>query len=138
MVIAMARFNMIVPSGITAEVADRYRTMLEMASFMDENGFTGVTFEEQHSAENAWNPTPMMNAAMVASQNREPLYDHLCPAAAAPRSRQGGRRLGRARHCERRTGRDCLRLGLPTQRTQTPPQRSVMTSKASRPADYET
>lgn len=68
MVMAMARFNMIVPGGDAAEVADRYRAMLEMASFMDENGFTGVTFEEHHGAENAWSPTPMMNAAMVAAR----------------------------------------------------------------------
>lgn len=71
MVMALARFNMIDPHGDAQQVADRYRAMLEMASYLDQNGFFGLTFEEHHGAENGWSPTPMMNAAMIAARTEK-------------------------------------------------------------------
>ena len=68
MAMSMCRFNMIDPNGDAAQVAERYRAMLEMASFLDRNGFAALTFEEHHGVENGWSPTPMMNAAMIAAR----------------------------------------------------------------------
>ena len=68
MSMSMCRFNMIDPNGDAAQVAERYRAMLEMASFLDRNGFAALTFEEHHGVENGWSPTPMMNAAMIAAR----------------------------------------------------------------------
>jgi len=68
MAMSLARFNMIDPHGDASQVADRYRAMLEMASYLDQNGFTGLTFEEHHGVKNGWSPTPMMNAAMIAAR----------------------------------------------------------------------
>lgn len=70
MAIAFSRFNLIDPKGSPNQVADRYRAMLEMTSFMDENGFFGATFEEHHGATNGWSPTPMMNALAVAARTK--------------------------------------------------------------------
>jgi len=68
MAMSLARFNMIDPHGDASQVADRYRAMLEMASYLDQNGFYGLTFEEHHGVANGWSPTPMMNAAMIAAR----------------------------------------------------------------------
>lgn len=58
MAMSLARFNMIDPHGDASQVADRYRAMLEMASYLDQNGFYGLTFEEHHGVENGWSLPP--------------------------------------------------------------------------------
>ncbi len=67
---AMARFNMIDPAGSPEQVAERYRAFLDMAAYMDENGFFAVSLEEHHGVENGWSPTPLMNAGMVLSRTK--------------------------------------------------------------------
>ncbi len=42
--------------------------MLEMAEFVDKHGFFMATFEEHHGADNAWSPTPLINAATVLAR----------------------------------------------------------------------
>ena len=42
--------------------------MLDMAEFADQNGFFMATFEEHHGADNAWSPTPLMNAGTVLAR----------------------------------------------------------------------
>ena len=67
---SMSRFNMIDPQGSAAQVSDRYRTMLEMASYMDENGYAGISLEEHHGVQDGWSPTPLMNAGMILSRTQ--------------------------------------------------------------------
>lgn len=68
MAVALIRFNMVNPSLDPADLSDRYRAMLEMAEFAERNGFFMATFEEHHGADNAWSPTPLINAAMVLAR----------------------------------------------------------------------
>lgn len=68
MVMSTARFNLIDPTLDPRSVADRYRTMLEMATYCDSNGFYSFTVEEHHGAENGWSPTPLLNAAGITAR----------------------------------------------------------------------
>ncbi len=67
---SLARFNMVDPDGDATAVAERYRAFLEMTSYMDENGFFGVSLEEHHGVENNWSPTPLLNAGMVLARTK--------------------------------------------------------------------
>ena len=68
MPMSLVRFNLIDPSLDAASLSARYKAMLEMAAFADTNGFFMATFEEHHGAENAWSPTPLLNAGAVLSR----------------------------------------------------------------------
>jgi alkanesulfonate monooxygenase SsuD/methylene tetrahydromethanopterin reductase-like flavin-dependent oxidoreductase (luciferase family) len=68
MVLSTARFNMIDTSLDPQAVADRYRAMLEMASYCDGHGFYGFSVEEHHGADNGWSPTPLLNAAGITAR----------------------------------------------------------------------
>ena len=68
MPLSLIRFNLIDPSLDSETLSARYKAMLEMAEFADENGFFMATFEEHHGAENAWSPTPLINAATVLAR----------------------------------------------------------------------
>ena len=68
MSLALIRFNLIDPSLDSQGLSDRYKAMLNMATFADEHGFFMATFEEHHGAENAWSPTPLLNAGAVLSR----------------------------------------------------------------------
>ena len=68
MPMSLVRFNLIDPSLDAASISARYKAMLEMAAFADTNGFFMATFEEHHGAENAWSPTPLLNAGAVLSR----------------------------------------------------------------------
>ena len=65
---SLVRFNLIDPSLDAASISARYKAMSEMAAFADTNGFFMATFEEHHGAENAWSPTPLLNAGAVLSR----------------------------------------------------------------------
>ncbi|MCB0996689.1 MAG: LLM class flavin-dependent oxidoreductase [Acidimicrobiales bacterium] len=66
----MARFNLIDPEGDPSSFSDRYKAMLEMATYCDQNGFVGITVEEHHGAENGWSPTPLLNAGMILARTQ--------------------------------------------------------------------
>ncbi len=63
----------------------RYRAAIEMAAFADQHGFSVVSVEEHHCAENGWLPSPLILAAMIAARTERiavnvtalliPLYD---------------------------------------------------------------
>ena len=63
----------------------RYRAAIEMAAFADQRGFSVVSVEEHHCAENGWLPSPLILAAMIAARTERiavnvtalliPLYD---------------------------------------------------------------
>ena len=65
---SLIRFNLIDPSLNPETLSSRYKAMLEMAEFADKNGFFMATFEEHHGADNAWSPTPLINAATVLAR----------------------------------------------------------------------
>lgn len=63
----------------------RWRAALDMAAFADEQGFSVVSVEEHHCAENGWLPSPLLLAGMIAARTKRiainvtallvPLYD---------------------------------------------------------------
>jgi alkanesulfonate monooxygenase SsuD/methylene tetrahydromethanopterin reductase-like flavin-dependent oxidoreductase (luciferase family) len=65
-----SRFNFVQPHRDAAELSARYRAGLEMASYMDDNGFQLITVEEHHGAENSWSSTPLLNAGMFLARTR--------------------------------------------------------------------
>ena len=68
MAISSARFNLILP-GLDPKVhSEMYRAFLDMATYADQNGFTAITLEEHHGAENGWSPSPLLMAGMVLSR----------------------------------------------------------------------
>ena len=71
MAITSARFNFIQPGLERQEMSDRYRAGLAMAEFVDQAGFTAITLEEHHGAENGWSPTPLVNAGMIFGRTRQ-------------------------------------------------------------------
>lgn len=70
MALTLARFNMVDPEGDAQAVGERYRAFLDMASYMDENDFYGVSLEEHHGVDDGWSPTPLLNAAMVLARTK--------------------------------------------------------------------
>ena len=70
MPLSLIRFNLIDPSLNSESLSLRYQAMLEMAEFVDNHGFFMATFEEHHGADNAWSPTPLLNAATVLAKTK--------------------------------------------------------------------
>ncbi len=69
MTLTTMRFNMVDPNQHAVGVAERYRAMLDMAEFGDQNGLSGISLEEHHGAENGWSPTPLLNAGMILARS---------------------------------------------------------------------
>ena len=70
MPLSLIRFNLIDPSLNSESLSSRYQAMLAMAEFVDKHGFFMATFEEHHGADNAWSPTPLINAATVLARTK--------------------------------------------------------------------
>ena len=70
MPLSLIRFNLIDPSLNSESLSSRYQAMLEMAEFVDKHSFFMATFEEHHGADNAWSPTPLINAATVLARTK--------------------------------------------------------------------
>ncbi len=67
MVMSVARFNCIQPGLEPTEMSQRHQAAIAMAEHADDHGFTTITLEEHHGAENGWSPSPMiMASAMLA------------------------------------------------------------------------
>lgn len=64
------RLNMTHAGGSAARHAERYSAALDMASFADDHGFTGVSVEEHHLATTGWLPAPMVMAAAIAARTK--------------------------------------------------------------------
>lgn len=79
------RINMTGLAPDPEEESRRYRTALEMAAFADRRGFSVVSVEEHHCAENGWLPAPLLLAGMIVARTERiavnvtallvPLYD---------------------------------------------------------------
>jgi alkanesulfonate monooxygenase SsuD/methylene tetrahydromethanopterin reductase-like flavin-dependent oxidoreductase (luciferase family) len=65
MVMSAARFNCIQPGLEPNEMSARYKAFVEMAGYAEANGFTMLTLEEHHGAENGWSPSPLIMAGLI-------------------------------------------------------------------------
>ena len=65
MPMSLARFNCVQPGLEPRQLSDRYRAFVDMAAHCDAHGFTAVTLEEHHGAENGWSPSPLVMAGAV-------------------------------------------------------------------------
>jgi hypothetical protein len=81
----MMRFDMRVPGKTPAQIADQYRTAIEMAAWADDKGCVGIGLSEHHAAEDGYLPSPLILASAVAAVTRKvpiliaaallPMYD---------------------------------------------------------------
>jgi alkanesulfonate monooxygenase SsuD/methylene tetrahydromethanopterin reductase-like flavin-dependent oxidoreductase (luciferase family) len=65
MVMTAVRFNCVQPGLEPTEMSARYRAFVEMAGFAEEHGFSMITLEEHHGADNGWSPSPLIMAGLV-------------------------------------------------------------------------
>jgi alkanesulfonate monooxygenase SsuD/methylene tetrahydromethanopterin reductase-like flavin-dependent oxidoreductase (luciferase family) len=82
---AALRINMTGLAATPSEESKRYRAALDMAAFADVHGFSVVSVEEHHLAENGWLPAPLLLAGMIVARTERiavnvtallvPLYD---------------------------------------------------------------
>jgi Luciferase-like monooxygenase len=81
----MMRFDMRVPGKTPAQIADQYRTVIEMAQWADDKGCAGIGLSEHHAAEDGYVPSPLVLASAVAAVTKNtpiliaaallPMYD---------------------------------------------------------------
>ncbi|NNE74142.1 MAG: LLM class flavin-dependent oxidoreductase [Acidimicrobiales bacterium] len=70
MVMSIARFNMIQPGLEPIEMSARYQAFVDMAEFAEQHGFSTITLEEHHGAENGWSCSPLAMACMVFARTK--------------------------------------------------------------------
>ncbi|MCP4037180.1 MAG: LLM class flavin-dependent oxidoreductase [bacterium] len=68
---AALRINMTGLCDDPAEEAKRYQAVLDMAEYVEAQGFGAVSMEEHHCADNGWLPAPLTLAAMVIARTRQ-------------------------------------------------------------------
>lgn len=68
---ASLRINMTDQGASPAERAQRYRTAVDMAAYVDEAGFTNINLEEHHLAANGWLASPLTMAAAIAARTQK-------------------------------------------------------------------
>jgi len=59
------RLNFIQPGCEPNEMAARYQAGLDMVELADKSGFTMISLEEHHGAENGWSSTPLLLAGLI-------------------------------------------------------------------------
>src|SRR4051794_39533087 len=70
MAMTMLRFNCIQPGLEPNEMQQRYATMLDMASILDDLGGGMVSLEEHHGASNGWSPSPLIMAGAIFGRTK--------------------------------------------------------------------
>jgi alkanesulfonate monooxygenase SsuD/methylene tetrahydromethanopterin reductase-like flavin-dependent oxidoreductase (luciferase family) len=71
MVMSAARFNCIQPGLDPSEMSARYRAFVDMAAHAEANGFSMITLEEHHGADNGWSPSPLIMAGLVFGRTQQ-------------------------------------------------------------------
>lgn len=71
MVMSAARFNCVQPGIEPNEMSARYRAFVEMAGFAEANGFSMLTLEEHHGADNGWSPSPLIMAGLIFGATKQ-------------------------------------------------------------------
>jgi alkanesulfonate monooxygenase SsuD/methylene tetrahydromethanopterin reductase-like flavin-dependent oxidoreductase (luciferase family) len=69
-VTTVLRLNMTLPGLDPEALSDRYRAALDMAAFADEAGFTAVTTDEHHGADDGWMPATLVFTGMLVARTR--------------------------------------------------------------------
>lgn len=79
------RFDMRVPGKTPAQIADHYRTAIEMAQWADDKGCVTIGLSEHHAADDGYLPSPLVLAAAMAAVTKNvpiliaaallPMYD---------------------------------------------------------------
>ncbi len=70
MVMAMMRFNQVQPGLEPKEMAARYQATLDLAEYGERHGFSTVTLEEHHGADNGWSPSPLVTASAIFGRTK--------------------------------------------------------------------
>ena len=68
MVMSVLRLNFVLPGLDPQRLSDMYRAGIEMAEYADQHGFTAVSLEEHHGADDGWSPAPLLTAGMVLAR----------------------------------------------------------------------
>jgi alkanesulfonate monooxygenase SsuD/methylene tetrahydromethanopterin reductase-like flavin-dependent oxidoreductase (luciferase family) len=71
MVMSAARFNCIQPGLEPTEMSARYRAFVDMAAHAEANGFSMITLEEHHGADNGWSPSPLIMAGLIFGRTQQ-------------------------------------------------------------------
>jgi len=61
----IVRFNQVQPGLDRVDMAARYQATLDMAQYADGHGFSLVSLEEHHGADDGWSPSPLITAGLV-------------------------------------------------------------------------
>jgi alkanesulfonate monooxygenase SsuD/methylene tetrahydromethanopterin reductase-like flavin-dependent oxidoreductase (luciferase family) len=70
MVMAMMRFNQVQPGLEPKEMAARYQATLDLAEYGERHGFSMVTLEEHHGADDGWSPSPLVMASAIFGRTK--------------------------------------------------------------------
>jgi len=70
MVMAMMRFNQVQPGLEPKEMAARYQATVELAEYGERHGFSMITLEEHHGAEDGWSPAPLIVAGAIFGRTK--------------------------------------------------------------------
>lgn len=71
MVMSLARFNFVLPGLDPKTMASMYQAGIDMAGWADDQGFSVISLEEHHGAENGWSPSPLVTAGLVFGRTRK-------------------------------------------------------------------
>jgi alkanesulfonate monooxygenase SsuD/methylene tetrahydromethanopterin reductase-like flavin-dependent oxidoreductase (luciferase family) len=70
MAMSIMRFNLVLPGLDPQTLSDMYRAALDMAEYGEQHGFSMVTLEEHHGADNGWSPSPLVFAGMIFGRTK--------------------------------------------------------------------
>jgi alkanesulfonate monooxygenase SsuD/methylene tetrahydromethanopterin reductase-like flavin-dependent oxidoreductase (luciferase family) len=52
-------------------MSKRYQAFVEMAGYAEDNGFSMITLEEHHGADNGWSPSPLIMAGLIFGRTKQ-------------------------------------------------------------------
>jgi alkanesulfonate monooxygenase SsuD/methylene tetrahydromethanopterin reductase-like flavin-dependent oxidoreductase (luciferase family) len=67
---SIMRFNWILPGQDRKVLSEMYQAALDMVSYGEQHGFSMVTVEEHHGAENGWSSSPLIMAGMFLARTK--------------------------------------------------------------------
>jgi alkanesulfonate monooxygenase SsuD/methylene tetrahydromethanopterin reductase-like flavin-dependent oxidoreductase (luciferase family) len=67
---SVLRLNMTLPGLDPDRLSEMYAASLEMAAFADARGFTAVTTDEHHGADDGWMPATLVYTGMLAARTK--------------------------------------------------------------------
>jgi alkanesulfonate monooxygenase SsuD/methylene tetrahydromethanopterin reductase-like flavin-dependent oxidoreductase (luciferase family) len=70
MAMSIMRFNLVLPGLDPKTLSEMYKAALDMAEYGERHGFSMVTLEEHHGADNGWSPSPLVMAGLIFGRTR--------------------------------------------------------------------